>query len=143
MTRISRRDALFGGLLLATTALPAGTRASPAVEDVIPVWPDGPPGGERVTVTEEVVERPHPRGLRDRIVRGVRTPTLTPFLPSGQARAAMLVIPGGGYQHVVIDKEGYETAQWLAAHGIHAAGLKTDEDCAHLGRHGGIRLTNK
>jgi uncharacterized protein GlcG (DUF336 family) len=31
----------------------------------------------------------------------------------------------------------------LAAHGIHAAGLKTDEDCAHLGRHGGIRLTNK
>jgi uncharacterized protein GlcG (DUF336 family) len=31
----------------------------------------------------------------------------------------------------------------LAAHGIRAAGLKTDEDCAHLGRHGGIRLTNK
>jgi uncharacterized protein GlcG (DUF336 family) len=31
----------------------------------------------------------------------------------------------------------------LAAHGIRAAGLKTDEDCAGLGRHGGIRLTNK
>jgi uncharacterized protein GlcG (DUF336 family) len=31
----------------------------------------------------------------------------------------------------------------LAAHGIRTAGLKTDEDCAHLGRHGGIRLTNK
>jgi uncharacterized protein GlcG (DUF336 family) len=31
----------------------------------------------------------------------------------------------------------------LAAHGIRAAGLKTDEDCAGLGRRGGIRLTNK
>jgi len=28
----------------------------------------------------------------------------------------------------------------LAAHGIHAAGLKTDEDCVHLGRH--VRLKN-
>src|SRR5258706_391919 len=31
----------------------------------------------------------------------------------------------------------------LAVHGIHAAGLKTDEDCKNLGRRGGIRLTNK
>src|SRR5438046_10210028 len=30
----------------------------------------------------------------------------------------------------------------LAAHGIHAAGLKTDEDCQGLGRNAGIRLTN-
>src|SRR2546422_8008392 len=30
----------------------------------------------------------------------------------------------------------------LAAHGIHAAGLKTDEDCKELGRNAGIRLTN-
>lgn len=31
----------------------------------------------------------------------------------------------------------------LAAHGIHAAGLKTDDDCKDLGRNAGIRLTNK
>jgi len=31
----------------------------------------------------------------------------------------------------------------LAAHGIRAAGLKTDDDCAGLGRAAGIRLTNK
>jgi uncharacterized protein GlcG (DUF336 family) len=30
----------------------------------------------------------------------------------------------------------------LAAHGIRAIGLKIDEDCADLGRRGGIRLTN-
>src|SRR5437868_8126894 len=31
----------------------------------------------------------------------------------------------------------------LAAHGIRAVGLKTDEDCADMGRRSGIRLTNK
>jgi len=31
----------------------------------------------------------------------------------------------------------------LAAYGIDAAGLKTDEDCKNLGREAGIRLTNK
>jgi uncharacterized protein GlcG (DUF336 family) len=31
----------------------------------------------------------------------------------------------------------------LAAHGIRAAGLKTDEDCTGLERKSGIRLTNK
>lgn len=30
----------------------------------------------------------------------------------------------------------------LAAYGIRAAGLKTDEDCQELGRHAGVRLTN-
>lgn len=101
MTRISRRDTMLGGLLLAATAMTVRARAGAAPkpsapQDVIPLWPDVPPGGEQVTVVEEVVERPHPQGLRDRIARGVRTPTLTLFLPCGQARAAMLVIPGGG-----------------------------------------------
>ena len=31
----------------------------------------------------------------------------------------------------------------LAAHGIRTIGLKTDEDCADMGRRSGIRLTNK
>ena len=31
----------------------------------------------------------------------------------------------------------------LAAHGIRAAGLKTDEDCKDMGRHVGTRLTDK
>jgi uncharacterized protein GlcG (DUF336 family) len=33
-----------------------------------------------------------------------------------------------------------EQDEALAAHGIHAAGLKTDEDCANLARH--VRLNN-
>jgi uncharacterized protein GlcG (DUF336 family) len=31
----------------------------------------------------------------------------------------------------------------LAAHGIHAAGLKTDTDFEDMGRHAGVRLTNR
>jgi uncharacterized protein GlcG (DUF336 family) len=31
----------------------------------------------------------------------------------------------------------------LAAHGIHSAGLKTDEDFEGMGRHAGVRLTNR
>jgi uncharacterized protein GlcG (DUF336 family) len=31
----------------------------------------------------------------------------------------------------------------LAAHGIHSAGLKTDTDFEGMGRHAGVRLTNK
>jgi uncharacterized protein GlcG (DUF336 family) len=36
-----------------------------------------------------------------------------------------------------------ERDEELAGYGIRAAGLKTDEDCAHLGRRGGVRLTNR
>ena len=36
-----------------------------------------------------------------------------------------------------------ERDEELAAHGIHAAGLKTDEDCKDMGRHVGTRLTDK
>jgi uncharacterized protein GlcG (DUF336 family) len=30
----------------------------------------------------------------------------------------------------------------LAVHGIHSVGLKTDDDCKHMGRRGNVRLTN-
>jgi uncharacterized protein GlcG (DUF336 family) len=36
-----------------------------------------------------------------------------------------------------------ERDEELATHGIHAIGLKTDEDCAAMGRRHGIRLTNR
>jgi hypothetical protein len=36
-----------------------------------------------------------------------------------------------------------ERDEELAAHGIRAIGLKTDEDCAAMDRRRGIRLTNR
>lgn len=42
------------------------------------------------------------------------------FPADRRSGAALLITPGGGYQRVVIDKEGYELAAWLAARGVAA-----------------------
>lgn len=58
--------------------------------------------------------------VRDRLVRHVTAPALYPFLADKPGGLAALILPGGGYRHVVIDKEGFETAAWLAARGVNA-----------------------
>ncbi len=99
------------------TGLAAGAQADSAT--VLPLWPGEAPGGGAVTVTETVVERPpSPGGLRDRIVKGVRRPALTVFEPKRANGASLLMIPGGGYRWVVMDKEGYECARRFAAAGV-------------------------
>lgn len=113
--RLSRRTLLGAGALAGCASLPSADPETP--DAVIPLWPAGAPGAAAVTVTQEVVERPHPQHLRDRIVTGVRTPTLSVFRPAKPDGSAVLVIPGGGYRHVVVDKEGFETGRWLAARG--------------------------
>jgi acetyl esterase/lipase len=49
-------------------------------------------------------------------VRNVSRPSLTPFLPkTGNSNgAAILVVPGGGFQFVSISNEGWPIAEWLA-----------------------------
>lgn len=61
-----------------------------------------------------------------KMVRNVTRPTLTPYLPKkGKANgAAVLVIPGGGFQFVSMENEGWPIAQWLADRGIAAFVLK-------------------
>ena len=56
----------------------------------------------------------------------VDVPTLTVFLPpAGKASgAAMVIMPGGGYDHLS-PREGLPTAQWLASNGITAFILKS------------------
>jgi acetyl esterase/lipase len=63
---------------------------------------------------------------RERWVRNVTVPTLLPVLPKKNKAtgAAVLVIPGGGFQFVSIDNEGYPIAEWLAARGVAAFVLK-------------------
>ena len=105
--------------LLTATGLAAATPALASAPRVIPIWPDGPPGGEGVSVIEEVVERnPPPNPLRDRYVKHVRVPTLTVFEPARPNGASLLMTPGGGYKWVVMDKEGYECAGRFAAAGV-------------------------
>jgi acetyl esterase/lipase len=53
-------------------------------------------------------------------------PTLTAFLapPARAVRTAVIVCPGGGYQHLAIEKEGSDVARWLNSIGVTAFVLK-------------------
>jgi acetyl esterase/lipase len=71
---------------------------------VIKLWPNGAPGALGSEVDD--------------------IPTLTPFLPTGKATgAAVIVCPGGGYTHLA-DHEGRPVAEWLNSIGITAFVLK-------------------
>jgi acetyl esterase/lipase len=90
----------------------------PDPTEVITLWPNGAPGGEGVTAEEKIIERAgDPKGPRDRAQVHTRKPTMTVFRPKTPNGAAVMLIPGGGYERVVLDKEGYETARWLNARG--------------------------
>ncbi|HJV41170.1 alpha/beta hydrolase [Caulobacter sp.] len=85
--------------------------------EVITLWPNGAPGGEGVTAEEAIVDRTPTGGQRDRAQVHTRKPTLVVFRPKTPNGAAVMLIPGGAYERVVLDKEGYETARWLSARG--------------------------
>lgn len=109
------------GLLSIPVALGLGAAAtaSEPEREVIEFWMGRPPpGGQAVTVVQEVIERRKSETeLRDRIVKGVRRPTLTVFEPVKPNGVSLLMFPGGGYKWVVMDKEGYECAERFAAAG--------------------------
>jgi acetyl esterase/lipase len=100
----------------------SGFAAEPA-PPVIDVWSGKPPGGASVKVEQTVIERSTTPGLHDRALIGITRPTLTIYKPSKPDGSAVLIIPGGSYQRVVIDKEGEETARRLNAVGVTTAVL--------------------
>lgn len=94
--------------------------ASPAApSEVVPLWPNGAPGAP-ARLSEIVTERSTDPARPDRAVYGITRPRLAVFRPAQSNGAAVLITPGGGYRWVVIDKEGYEIAHWLAARGYTA-----------------------
>ena len=71
----------------------------------IPLWPNGAPGAVGKAATD--------------------VPTVTVYLPpANPTRTAVVVAPGGGYEHLALDHEGVQVAQWLNAHGVAAVVLK-------------------
>ncbi len=90
----------------------------------IELWPDGPPGGENVTVTEHYVERDNPWNLVDRAAHDVTRPTLQFFKAQEPDGSTILIVPGGGYSWVVVEKEGYEGARYFNRRGANAFVLK-------------------
>jgi acetyl esterase/lipase len=74
----------------------------------------------------EKIEERGKGGVVDRAVTNVSQPAVTVYLPAkNRANGTGIVIaPGGGYQHLAIDKEGYDVARWLNTIGIGAIVLK-------------------
>ena len=108
------RAALLGAACVA--ALPAAD--VPPAHFVVPLWPQGAPGSEaRKDEAEKVVGNN---------VSNIHFPTLTVYLPAKDMATgtAAIVCPGGGHRNLVMQKEGYDLAQWLADHGIAAFVLK-------------------
>src|SRR6267143_2736953 len=98
------RGLLLSSSLMLLFGLPAPLiKANP--ETPIVVWPGGAPG----SLGNEPGD----------------IPTLTPYLPAkGKARgAAVIICPGGGYQHLA-DHEGGPVAEWLNSVGVTAFVLK-------------------
>lgn len=120
---LSRRQLILAGSMatLATPSLSGSFTDGTEVE----LWPGGAPGGARVRMREEVVDNTPGSNPRDRYVQHVTRPTLTLFVPRGVPNGiTFLIVPGGGYRRVVIDKEGFETAAWLVERGFGAAVLR-------------------
>jgi len=112
----------FLSLAVGLVAVLAARAAAPLE---LPVWPGTPPGSEKVKLEEKWEERGK-GGVVDRAVRQVTIPTITVMLPekSRATGAAVLLAPGGGYEHVTIDKEGFDVARWLTDHGVAGIVLK-------------------
>ena len=99
--------AAFVGLLPATVL--AATDGEPAVgsADHIALWPQGmAPGDKPLVQAQRIVERSSDPALPDRYIDHVSAPYLVAYRPAKPNGSALLVIPGGGYQRVVLDKEG-------------------------------------
>jgi acetyl esterase/lipase len=79
-----------------SVARPLVARAQPS----IPLWAAGAPGALGADSTDQ--------------------PIMTPYLPpAGTANGtAVVIFPGGGYQHLSMQKEGSDVANWLAGAGV-------------------------
>ncbi len=73
----------------------------------------------------ERIEERGRNGVVDRSITNVAQPTVTVYLPKINATGtAIIICPGGGYQHLAIDKEGHDIARWLNTIGIAGLVLK-------------------
>lgn len=108
----------FALSLLVAIGAVSSLRAAPLDGAVITLWPEGVPGSLG-SAEEEVLD--------DGRYRLVHEPTLSYFAPATDAAAgtAVIVCPGGGYNHLAFHKEGEQYARWLSEQGISAFVLKS------------------
>lgn len=80
--------------------------------EIFHLWPSAVPGESLPKNPSKMDNDPRDKVLR---VTEVTDPTLTVFEPksSNKNGAGIIICPGGGYQILALDKEGFEIAQWL------------------------------
>lgn len=93
-------------------------------QDVIPLWPKGPPSQLEDTGPEVAYRAPVGTAGDAAMLRNVSEPTLTVFRPAQPNGVGVIVCPGGGWRILAWEHEGLDVAKWLTAHGYTAFLLK-------------------
>lgn len=88
---------------------------------VFPLWEHEIPGSIE---SQSYIEEKFTEDSVVSKIKYVSSPTITVFRPNQPNGSAVVVFPGGGYQHLSIKKEGYEVAKWLNTFGITAFVVK-------------------
>ena len=98
------------------------------VHAIEPLWPDGVPGEPSAQDNETIINRDADRNTLgvNRAVSRISSPSLAAYLPPQEMATGMavLILPGGGFQHLAIDKEGVDVARWLITLGMAAIVIK-------------------
>ncbi len=115
MTLTSLRFALLFAFPIAIFAQPS----------TVNLWSDPAKTASASDIKETWTDRGK-NGVVDRSVTFVSTPDMTVYLPLKEKNTGVGVIicPGGGYEHLAIDKEGHDVAKWLNSIGIAGFVLK-------------------
>ena len=116
-------------LLAIAVSLFAMGEASGNPDKIIDIWPDRPPGDERILEVErDMTEESDPLIAGRRIMKlgNVTVPQAHVYLPAEAVRtgSAVVVCPGGGFTILAWDLEGTEVAEWLNSLGVAAIVLK-------------------
>jgi len=117
----ARIQILILGVLLVTAQL---TFATEPVE--YRLWEGTAPGNEGAESVTETVEDRGTADAHDRKVSGVTVPTITVYCPAPAMNTgtAVLIVPGGGYSSLAIDKEGHDIARYFNTIGVTGIVLK-------------------
>ena len=104
-------------ILCAFLCLPAAVVLADEPQ-VVPLWPNGPPGFESRRDEQEVA--------KDYWVKNIHNPSITVFLPPKEKStgAAVVICPGGGHRELVYNAEGVDAARYLNSIGVAAFALK-------------------
>ncbi|WP_246448664.1 alpha/beta hydrolase [Novosphingobium flavum] len=120
----ARRGFLTGAALLAAgSAVRAGAKTilpKAAPISIVPLWPDGPPGGIPAGLAEQEIPRSPTGPADDTAFLHVTRPVLLHCRPTRPNGAAVLIVPGGGYVRVAIGLGGEALLRAFAAAGYSA-----------------------